>query len=76
MREKTGGFEHRFNVSRVDGKPCRSEARYLVLDYAGDPHAKIAVEAYAKSIESENPVMAADLRAALVNPTDYPDQHS
>lgn len=75
MREKTGGFEPRFWVTRADGKPCRAEARYLVLDYAGDPHAKAALAAYADSIASENPRMAADLRDALVNPTSYPAQH-
>lgn len=71
----TGGFETRFKVTRTDGKPCRPEARYLVLDYAGDPHARIAVAAYADSIEAENPQMAADLRDALANPEAWPAQH-
>jgi hypothetical protein len=40
MRQTQGGFEARFNVTRTDGKPCRPEARYIVLDYSGDPHAR------------------------------------
>lgn len=75
MRETQGGFEDRFRVVRTDGKACRPEARYLVLDYATDPHARSAVSAYADSIEGENPVMAADLRCALERPEEYPAQH-
>jgi hypothetical protein len=75
IRYATGGFEDRFRVTRTDGKPVRPEARYLVLDYANDPHARAAVAAYADSIETENAQMAADLRDALVNPADWPAQH-
>ena len=75
MRQSQGGFEDRFRVTRTDGKPCRADARYLILDYAGDPHAKAAIAAYADSIEGENPAMASDLRDALVNPERYPAQH-
>lgn len=75
-RQSKGGFEDRFRVTRTDGKPCRAEARYIVLDYAGDPHAEVALAAYADSIESENPKLAADIRDALANPTSYPAQHT
>jgi hypothetical protein len=75
MRQSAGGFDARFNVTRTDGKPCRPEARYIVLDYAGDPHAKKALAVYADSIEAHNPAMAADIRSALVNPELYPAQH-
>lgn len=75
MRQTTGGFEPRFIVTRTDGKPCRPEARYLVLDYAGDPHARRAIEVYASSIANENPALADDLRAALANPAAWPAQH-
>jgi hypothetical protein len=75
MREKTGGFEDRFRVTRTDGKPIRAGARYIVLDYAGDEHARKALAAYADSVEGENPAMAADLRDALVSPQKYPAQH-
>lgn len=74
-RYGTGGFEDRFRVTRTDGKDIRNSARYLVLNYAEDPHAKAAIEAYAASIEGENSAMAADLRECLTNPSKFPAQH-
>lgn len=75
-RASTGGFEARFQVTRLDGKPIRPEARYIVLDYSGaDRHAVKALQAYADSIAPENPQMATDLLAALSNPSDWPAQH-
>jgi hypothetical protein len=63
-------------VTRKDGKPIRAEARYLVLDYSGaDPHALVAVKAYADSVRANNAQMAADLDDALVNPAAHPAQH-
>jgi hypothetical protein len=74
-RATSGGFEDRFTVVRNDGK-VNIEARYLVLDYSGrDPHAIPAIKAYADSIESDNPQMAANLRDALENPQNYPHQN-
>lgn len=74
-RQTTGGFEPRFIVRRADGKPCRPEARYIVLDYAGDPHARVALAEYAVSIEPENPQLAADLLDAMKHPEAWPAQH-
>ena len=75
-RYAAGGFEDRFTVTRKDGKAIRPEARYLVLDYSGrDPHAIIALKAYAKSIRNENERMAEDILNAIANPTDWPAQH-
>jgi hypothetical protein len=76
MRQTHGGFEERFIVQRTDGKPCRDEARYVVLDYATDPHAKVALKAYADSIEAENPILAHDFRGAIFLPQDFPKQHT
>lgn len=75
MRQSEGGFEERFCVTRTDGKPIRAEARYIVLDYASDPHAKVAILAYAESIAAENPRLASDVRDAVVNPSAWPAQH-
>ena len=73
---QNGGFEDRFRVTRVDGKPVNQQARYLVLDYSGrDPHAIFAVRAYADSIRADNPMMADDLLAAIENPANFPAQH-
>jgi hypothetical protein len=75
-RATEGGFDDRFRVIRVDGKPIRKGARYIVLDYSGaDPHAAFALTAYADSIEADNPQMADDLRAALASPEQWPSQH-
>jgi hypothetical protein len=61
-----GGFSPRFVVTRTDGKPCRSEARYMVLDGSGaDPHAVKAIRAYAASVAAENGDLARDLYAML-----------
>lgn len=71
-----GGFEDRFRVTRLDGKPINPKARYLVLDYSGrDPHATFAIRAYADSVRGDNPVMADDLIAALETPENFPAQH-
>ncbi len=74
-RATEGGFEDRFRVTRTDGKPVRPEARYLVLDYANDPYAKMAVATYAGCIHSDNPKLADDLFDALLNPENWPSQH-
>lgn len=74
---KQGGLEPRFIIERADGKPIPSDRRYsMVLDFSGnDPHAVKAANAYADSIEAENPDMAAGIRAALADPTNAPPQH-
>lgn len=65
-RYAVGGFEPRFVVARADGKPCRPEARYFVMDGSGaDPHAVKAIELYAKSVWPENPMLSADLLRLL-----------
>lgn len=61
-RFRQGGFGPRFVVSRTDGKPCRPEARYVVLDGSGaDPHAVKALTVYADSVRADNPQLADDL---------------
>lgn len=73
---KQGGFEERFIVVRRDGQPVRPEARYIVLDYSGaDQHAIRALNAYADSVESENPQFAEDIRMAIAEPESGPIQH-
>lgn len=72
----SGGFEPRYSVLRLDGNPSHPDSRYLVLNYSGsDPHAIVAIGAYADSIESENPEFASDLREAILDPQNSPPQH-
>jgi hypothetical protein len=48
----------------------------MVLDFSGgDPHARVAAECYAASVENENPDLAAGIRAALADPANAPKQH-
>jgi hypothetical protein len=59
---KTEGLQHRYNVSRVDGK---DKGPYFVLAYTTDPHARAALAEYADSCRDEYPSLAADLIAEL-----------
>lgn len=74
---KSGPLEERFVIERIDGKPIPSDRRYsMVLDFSGgDPHARVAAECYAASVENENPDLAAGIRAALADPANAPKQH-
>ena len=75
-RYSKGGLETRFIVRRTDGKPCRPEARYFVVDYSGsDPAGVAAMLAYADAVEATNPDLATDLRAAVADPKNAPAQH-
>jgi hypothetical protein len=65
-RYAAGGFSTRFVVARADGKPCRTGARYMVLDGSGaDRHAWLALRVYAASVRAENPELADDLDRML-----------
>lgn len=76
-RATVGGLEPRFTIERIDGKPIPADRRYsMVLDFSGaDPHAVVAANAYADSIEATNPDLAAGIRAALAAPANAPAQH-
>ena len=64
LRYHTGLYE-KFIVKRTDGTDAPGQkhhgCRYFVLDATHDPHAPPALLAYARSCESEYPVLAADL---------------
>lgn len=76
-RYAKGGLEERFVVERLDGKPIDPDRRYsMVLDFSGsDPHALVAAEAYAASVQGENEGLAAGIRAAIADPANAPKQH-
>jgi hypothetical protein len=61
------GLYGKFRVERTDGRnePRDQAARYFVLDYVGDRHARAALLAYAASIREENPPLAADIDREL-----------
>jgi len=65
MSNKSRGIYHKFVVTRTDGSSApggKHEAcAYFVLDCDHDPHAKVALKAYADSCRAEYPQLARDL---------------
>lgn len=57
------GLYGKYRVTRTDGQE-RPSARYFVLDYANDPHALVALRAYADACDAsgDRPELVADLR--------------
>lgn len=65
--DQNRGLYRRFDLYRVgdDGKPQYLVTDpYFILRYTTDPHARVALEAYADACEEEHPALAADLRSA------------
>ncbi|OHV03700.1 hypothetical protein [Mycobacterium talmoniae] len=60
--DRQRGLYGKYCVERADGK---DKGPYFVLAYTSDPHAAVALAAYAKSCEGDYPMLAADLREAL-----------
>ncbi|MCT7361196.1 hypothetical protein [Mycolicibacterium llatzerense] len=60
--DKQRGLYGKYRVERVVGK---EKGPYFVLAYTSDPHAAVALRAYADSCEADYPQLAADLRNAL-----------
>ena len=56
------GLYGKYRVEKVNGKPI---GRVFVLDYDNDPHARVALEAYADSCGDEYPQLASDLYREL-----------
>lgn len=69
MTEEPRGLYHKYDVARLVETPTGTARAYpgpvFVLAYATDPHAAVALRAYADSVESENAALAADLREQL-----------
>lgn len=66
-RDKDRGLYHKFrNIERVDGRSAPGEkhhgCNYFVLDITHDPHALVAIRAYAESCALDFPILARDLR--------------
>jgi hypothetical protein len=59
------GLYGKYEIKKANGKPLDSEAKYFVLRYDKDPHAKKALEAYANSISDENYKLAMEIRAEI-----------
>jgi hypothetical protein len=57
------GLYGKYRISK-DGESTDPDARYFVLRYDTDPHARVAMVAYAESVERDNPQLARDLKRA------------
>lgn len=74
--DRTRGLYTKYRVEKVNGK---DHGRCFVLDYDNDPHARIALEAYADSCADDYPQLAEDLYSALridvdIAPVDLTDE--
>lgn len=71
MGNKLKGLYRKFHVIRLDGRSERGEkhglCQYFVIDYTHDKFARPALKAYADACEDEYPLLAKDLRAAIVD---------
>lgn len=65
-QEAQQGLFEKFHVERIDGQPEKEGAKYFTLDYHNDPHARVALQAYADSARRDNPALAADLDDELI----------
>ena len=63
------GVYKKFEVTRTDGSSAEGGkhhgCRYFVLDLDHDPHARAAMEAYAKSVRKTHPKLYADILNGL-----------
>lgn len=62
---KHGGWKDKYIISKTSGKPVDPKARYFVLRYDQDPHARVALAAYAESVQRDNSLLAGDVRKRL-----------
>jgi len=59
---KKGGLKpDKYIIFKDTGEPVDPEAKYFVLRYDSDPHAVVALRAYAESVARENPEFANDI---------------
>ncbi len=63
-----GGWREKYHIQKI-GKfalyPTAKRAKYFVLRFDKDPHARVAMAAYADSVESVNPRFAEDIRKKI-----------
>lgn len=78
VQKRYRGIYNKFIVKRVDNNDGPGDkherCQYFVLDLTHDPHATIAILAYAESAKHQYPVLSQDLvgLAAVAYKGDYP----
>jgi len=59
---KQGGFQRaKYTITKTNDNAIDQEARYFVLRYDADPHARAALKFYAWSVRADNAQLADDL---------------
>ena len=58
------GLHAKYQVTKIEGQ-TDPKAQYFVLRLDTDPHARVAVAAYAESIAIDNPRLSADITRLL-----------
>lgn len=64
---KNGGLVKKYVITKSDGSPTNPNADYFVLRLDKDPHAQKAIMKYAESVRVDNPQLADDICAKMVN---------
>ncbi len=59
------GWVDQYHITKADGSPLDPNGIYFVLRLDTDPHARVAMKRYAAAIQSENPMLAHDLRSLI-----------
>lgn len=59
------GLYGKYKIEKTDGHTIDPDAKYFVLRYDTDPHARVALEAYANSIWTKNYLLAIEIMAEL-----------
>lgn len=62
---RKGGLRDKYIISKTSGNPVDPKAKYFVLRYDVDPHARKAMEAYCDSVVKDNMKLAQDIDIAL-----------
>lgn len=56
------GYYQKYIIAKMDGSPVDPHADYFVLRLDTDEHARAVVRHYAHRIQSQNPLLAEELR--------------
>lgn len=60
-----GGIKMKYAIAKADGSAVDPDARYFVLRFDKDPHARVAMKAYRDSVADENRTLAWEIGKAL-----------
>lgn len=65
-----GGWRRKYFIQKIRKgggvSPVAKRAKYFVLRFDKDPHARVAMAAYADSVEAVNPKFAEDIRKKIM----------